>query len=803
MRLSAQSCLRSSWFVFAWVLLAASPTAAVAAAPTSTATSAGLQRAARAGAVVSVANQDDPTAITFDDYGVGTTITDQYSSRGVAFTSPVFLTTDGSNPTEPVLSGSPKFFGDIVGHFTLPGTTIPTTVNGFSFDVGFIDDRNSVEIDYYDASGAQVGSTRAQSFGINEIDVSYRGVASFKVSAVEYEAAGFAIDNLVIHTGVKGIRPLRMAEFGDSYSSGEGLVPEKGLSYDCGTDLQEGRYREGTTVPALISVWGGSACITSTGSTKDPGFKDLLKRKSVVYENLCHRHGRAYPNQIREKLGISSANAIFVACSGATTAHVLSQGQYPNSPPGVHGGEPQLKTVQNFAAAGAPQLITIGIGGNDAGFGGIIKHCALALTSCADPGWAGGVISRVNRTMYDNVKSTFTALTIAFPEATIVAFGYPSVIDDPNQACVFGIDATEMAWLKYALLPAVNEAIKDATTDTGITYVDTTAATLGHGICSPEPWINGVRAGDDRVKIGFLSPPKVVANESFHPNQRAHDAIAQLFIDHYTDGGGNLLFVNPPREKPIRVFAAPELQVGNLEVGSVQPCGAGCRQPVPCLQGCAINVQGSNFDPGSVLSATLHSDPVPLGQVVADGFGRIDATFKAPPGTPPGLHLLTLEGLAPNGTREDAIEEFRIYGRTRAKLRAKLGRVEGGSVVRVLKVLKATPGSRVDVVCAKPARRTLVKALLGRSVSRGGGCPFAHRHFELTAKGGKRAKQSTVKRDFAGLFKRPLAPHTVLRIVVSNPYEAGRSLDVVIHRRGAPKLLRKCTEPGRVLPVRC
>lgn len=750
-----------------------------------------------------MANQDDPTAITFDDFVLGTTITDQYASRGVVFTSPVFTSTDSANPTEPVLSGTPKFFGDIVGRFTVPGTTTPTTVNGFSLDVGFIDDRNSVEIDYYDAAGNQIGSTRAQAFGINEIDIPYRGVASFKVSAVEYEAAGFAIDNLVIHSGVRGIHPTRMAEFGDSYSSGEGLLPEKGLRYDCGTDLQEDRYLEGTTVPASLPIWGGADCQTATGSTKDPG-RSLLSRKAATYENLCHRHRRAYPNQIREILGISSENAIFVACSGAITANVTATAQYPSSPPGVHGGEPQLQTVSNFATAhGPPELITIGIGGNDAGFGGIVKHCVLSLSSCADPGYASGVLAKVNGTMYQNVKSTFTALTVAFPSATIAAFGYPSVIDDPAQACVPGIDASEMAWLKNGLLPTINDALRDAATEAGITFVDTTAATLGHGICSPEPWINGLRAGDDRAKFWIFSPPKVVANESFHPNQNAHDAIAKLFIDHYTDGAGNLIFSNPPRETPIRVFSGPEVQTGDLQVGAVQPCGTGCARPLPCIQGCPINIQGSNFDPGAVMNVTLRSDPVVLGQVTADANGQIDATFKSPAGLEPGTHTVSLEGLTASGNREDGIEAFQVYARSHARLRAKLGRGGGGAVVRVLQVARALPGSRVDIVCTRGTTREATKALLGVKVHRGRGCPFAHRHFRLAkAKRGKHEKP-LVKGNFAHLFKRPLAPHTVLRIVLSGAETPGRYLDAVVRGAGGGRLSHGCTDPGQVIPSKC
>ena len=264
----------------------------------------------------------DPGAITFDEFGLGTTITDDYADRGVVFTSDVFTTTDGSNPTAPVLSGTPRFYGDIAARFTVPGSTTPTTVDGFSFDVGFIDDRNSVEIQYFDASGALVGSTRAQSFGINRIDVAYRGVASFTVKAVEYEAAGFAIDNLTIHRGALGIQPLRMAEMGDSYSSGEGLVPEKGLRYDCGTDLHEGLYVEGTTqLSNPFAFWEKGSCADGNGLDGAPA-RSREARRRQVRESMSPTRSAPIPTKFANASVCSppTASSLPAAAPGLSTS---------------------------------------------------------------------------------------------------------------------------------------------------------------------------------------------------------------------------------------------------------------------------------------------------------------------------------------------------------------------------------------------------------------------------------------------------------------------------------------------------
>lgn len=742
-----------------------------------------------------IAAEGDSEPIAFAEYPLGESISTNYADRGVVFTSDVFLSDDDANPTAPVLSGMPKFFGDIVAQFTVPGTTTPATVNGFSFDVGYINDRNSVEIEYYDAAGNVVGATRAQSFGINKIDVAFRGVAGFKVSAVAYEGAGFAIDNLVIRRGANGIRPLRMASFGDSYSSGEGLLPQKGLRYDCGTDLHEGKYYKDTTVLRGWPWIQGVSCNTRTGSLQRP--RSYRKRDAVKYKNLCHRHSRAYPDQIRQRLGIQPANAVFTACSGATTSNVgilsTALAQYIDSPLGVHGGQVQLVDVASFARGGDPDLITIGIGGNDANFGGIVKKCIRA--ACLDADFTSRTLSRINGSMYTNVRDTFVKLRARFPSATVVAFGYPSVIDDPAKDCggVVGVGEDERRWLKEAVLPAVNDSVKDAATEAGVVYVDISRATVGHGLCADDPWINGLRLGDDVVGL--------VANESFHPNQKAHDAITNLFFERYTDGAGRLLVTNPAPSGPIRPATGPEIRIGQVEVGGGRPCGARCLQPAACVQACVLEIQGGGFTPGVSMQAVLQSDPVVLGQVTADPAGRVDSAVAIPRGVAPGDHSLTLDGMAADGTRQHAVVGVRVYRRIASKIMARLKASKRGAAVRRLTVRRLPAGSRVRIACG-PGVRAVSEALAGvretrdaRRARRRSGCPFAKRAFPI----GK----AKARRSFAKHFERPLKPRTVLRVIVTRPHASGRALDVRVRKGKRPKQSRRCVDPGQGMPVRC
>jgi hypothetical protein len=133
--------------------------------------------------------------IHFDEFPEDTVITNQYAKDGVIFDSPVFISQDGANPTSPVLSGTPRFVGPIVGHFVKPGTTTPTTVNLLQLDAGYIDNPGSVEIVAQLADG-RTRTAVADHLGIDQISIATRGIKSFSAQAVSEEAAGFAIDNL-------------------------------------------------------------------------------------------------------------------------------------------------------------------------------------------------------------------------------------------------------------------------------------------------------------------------------------------------------------------------------------------------------------------------------------------------------------------------------------------------------------------------------------------------------------------------------------------------------------------------------
>jgi hypothetical protein len=104
-----------------------------------------------------------------------------------------FITTDGANPTSPVLSGSPIFNGSIAVLFSVD-------LAGVGLDGGFFDAIGGTAITAFDRDGNDLGSIINEGFGIEFLglatDDGTAQIAGLLFSLVGGEPAGYAIDNL-------------------------------------------------------------------------------------------------------------------------------------------------------------------------------------------------------------------------------------------------------------------------------------------------------------------------------------------------------------------------------------------------------------------------------------------------------------------------------------------------------------------------------------------------------------------------------------------------------------------------------
>ncbi|MFJ6572875.1 SGNH/GDSL hydrolase family protein [Streptomyces sp. NPDC091292] len=197
----------------------------------------------------------------------------------------------------------------------------------------------------------------------------------------------------------------------------------------------------------------------------------------------CKRTPRAYPALWAAAHSPSSFN--FTACSGARTGDVLANQM---GPLGSNTG-----------------LVSISVGGNDAGFSDVMTTCVLnsEATCLARINTARTYVSNTLPGLLDNVYSTISAKA---PAAHVVVVGYPRFYKIGG-SCVVGLSDTVRSAINSAA-DLLNDVTAKRAADHGFSFGNVTSRFTGHEICSGDAWLHSV----NWLNIG----------ESYHPTAAGH-----------------------------------------------------------------------------------------------------------------------------------------------------------------------------------------------------------------------------------------------------------------------------------------
>jgi lysophospholipase L1-like esterase len=182
------------------------------------------------------------------------------------------------------------------------------------------------------------------------------------------------------------------------------------------------------------------------------------------------------------------ASFAFVACSGATTADVRAN--------------------QIAALEPTTDLVTITIGGNDAGFGPVLQTCTAAESdrTCFAAVDAAEAFERT--VLRDRLARTYAAIRAAAPQAHVIVLGYPRLFElTPSCADPLAPNLTRRSKLNEGA-DVLNSVIRSVSQQHGLSFTDMRDRFAGHGVCSTNPWINGP------------SEPATVG--PYHPNQTGY-----------------------------------------------------------------------------------------------------------------------------------------------------------------------------------------------------------------------------------------------------------------------------------------
>jgi lysophospholipase L1-like esterase len=290
----------------------------------------------------------------------------------------------------------------------------------------------------------------------------------------------------------------RILALGDSYISGEG-APE---------------YFEGT------NVVGGD----------DP--------------NQCRRAPSAYPSLVADRLGMGLD---FLACSGAHTEQV--DGGTDAGPAGpVAGHDDQLahlSATRTPAQIEAIDVVLVSVGGNDVGFGTIVKACLLpASCDVLEQIWLANI-----ETLGEELPATYQAIKEALPDTPIVVVPYPLILDE--QTCGLAIDASEHAFVARFIL-ALNAEVEAAASEAGVhVYPDAASAFEGHLLCDPDPATNFFQLSPTAGDFALRVLPSNWIHGSMHPGSSGHELLAAGLEPYIDDLLRRVAAGDPPNPVPV------------------------------------------------------------------------------------------------------------------------------------------------------------------------------------------------------------------------------------------------------------
>lgn len=394
---------------------------------------------------------------------------------------------------------------------------------------------------------------------------------------------------------------------------------------------------------------------------------------SSTKDNQCHRARDAYAAQLSfdGMTPVPLQEEHFLACSGARTVNVGIGGSNAKSRDDAAGtqldrslilGQDDPKTVNSDT-----DLVTVSIGGNDAGFTKTLLLCARSLTGCDAVGVQEDVADWIDQAAEEAAKvySDIGARLGSNLDATVLVVGYPQILPaeiDPvlrhncHLAWAF-YDDEELSFIGRAT-SRLNSLLCAAAKAEGLYFVDIEAAFSGHAACSPDPWLNGLLF---RLPL-TLHPPFVqtpLRAEAFHPSSLAHaryaDAINAGLVDLAALESAACPAVPSLVEAAPRssgLAESPRASVGDLEVALSPP--SACETTSMYVPGHGLRIVGDGFSAGGFVLVRLSTFGAPyaaeLGTLEADAHGTIDGVLFVPHGAPVGeLGLIEAHGARADG----------------------------------------------------------------------------------------------------------------------------------------------------------
>ncbi|HEY7454810.1 MAG TPA: SGNH/GDSL hydrolase family protein, partial [Thermoleophilaceae bacterium] len=207
----------------------------------------------------------------------------------------------------------------------------------------------------------------------------------------------------------------------------------------------------------------------------------------------CGRSDHNYPSLVAA--AVKAKTFVDVSCGSAQTKHMTEP---QTGLPAGGTNPPQFNGLRADA-----ELVTVGIGGNDAGLVGVAETCAQLGatnpngTACRDhwaPNGNDQVAARIAATA-PKIAAVLQGIHQRAPNARVAIVGYPDVLPKNGESCwpMVPLSPDDIRYID-SLLVRINAMIRTQAAANDADFVDTYADSGGHDVCKlpPNRWFEGL-----------------------------------------------------------------------------------------------------------------------------------------------------------------------------------------------------------------------------------------------------------------------------------------------------------------------
>ncbi|WP_147375459.1 SGNH/GDSL hydrolase family protein [Jiangella rhizosphaerae] len=231
------------------------------------------------------------------------------------------------------------------------------------------------------------------------------------------------------------------------------------------------------------------------------------------YLDDCDRTPQAWNNLV---FGNAVTDRTLLACSGAAIPDVAQQVQQLAAIPGA-----------------GDRLITVTVGGNDAGFADELVNCLVSFVSCTR---REAELSALISGLHQPLVQLYDAVQAAAPGDEVIVGGYPMLVPDPavrsDCPALTGLLSTSERQMIRRLGMLLNDVIDGAAAEAGVESASDEVAAVfdGHEACANAPgdWLYGLK-----ISWTDSTEPTAPATASASPYRPQWDIVSSFVRDSF------------------------------------------------------------------------------------------------------------------------------------------------------------------------------------------------------------------------------------------------------------------------------